>query len=611
MRSRLITLLLLALVAVFLWRFAQEEDALVPPPADGGLVFPGLELDSVTHLGVETRGGLEGGDWVEFEREPGGDWYIVHPAEEYAEQEFIDALLRTLAGLKALPIERQGVSIDPKEAGLEFPRVRRFEIGIGDREVALYLGAPDPLGKGDFARRDGSDEILLVTPGTRTFSDQFRPYDYVDKSLFRKYKAGVHGIRVEGPDGVWLDADREGFGWRVNEPVAGRGDAGELDKIVRSLQYIDQSHVTATNPGLDILRQLGLPTANQRQSGDLAESTLVELRPLNEPPLRVYLMQGWRDTDPVRAIREDGHKLLELEPQALSCIWNLDKRSMLDPVLFPPLGERARHLSVQHGDELLLDIRRGPRGDWTFRAPERLAGEAVDATIVDGRSSLGDLLQQLSAVRATGFVEQPEGDAELTLRVGWDAGGRAVSEVLELFPAPGDVERARLSTRPDEGFEIAALGPLLLDPFLPDSLRNLRPIELARDAWSVQLVELPGLDAPLRLQREVDANGHARVVGDDSKGRRLGLGLDVLENLRGLKWAPLPEHSVSYPWTLRWLDADGEELGVLRVRRPDLDEAQRVFGLDVVRVSWSGVPGAELVVSDELLASFESLREGA
>lgn len=611
MRSRLVTLLLLAVVGFFLWRFAQEEDALVPPPADGGLVFPGLEMDSVTRLGVETRGGLEGGDWVEFEREPGGDWYIVHPAPEYAEQAILDELLRTLANLKALPIERQGVDVDPEQAGLLFPRVRRFEIGVGDRSVALFLGAPDPLGKGDLARREGSDEILLITPGSRTFTEQFRPYDYVDKSVFRKYKAGVHGIRVEGPDGVWLDADREGFGWRVHEPVAGRGDAATLDNIIRSLQFLDQQYVSITDPGIDVLHNLGLPNAAQRQAGELVDSTLVELRPLNEPPLRVYLMRDWRQGDPVRAIRDDGHKLLALEPQGLSGIWNLDTRSMLDPVLFPPLDERARHLSVQRGDELLLDIRRGPRGDWAFRAPERLAGAAVDTTVVDGRSSLGDLLQKLASVRASAFVSAPEGDPDVTLRVGWDAAGRSVSEVLELFPAPGEFERARLSTRPGEGFEIPALSPALLDPFLPDSLRSLAPVDVPRDAWRVQLVQLPELAAPLRLQREVDAAGRARVTGDDDKGRRLGLGLDLLENLRGLKWAPAPEEPANYPWSIRWLDAEGEELGVLRVRRPGLDEPQRVFGLNVVRVHWSGVPDAELVVADELLAGFEALREGA
>ncbi|GJM20328.1 MAG: hypothetical protein DHS20C15_02430 [Planctomycetota bacterium] len=610
MRSRLITLLLLAVVAFFLWRFAQKEDALLPPPADGGYVFPGLEMDAVTGVGVETRGGLEGGDWIEIKREPQGDWEIVFPAPEYAEQEIVDELLRTLAAIKVIPIERQGVKLDPADVGLTEPDVRRLRVMMGDREVELLLGKEDPLGKGDFARRGDSDEVLLISLGLRTFSEYLRPYDYVDKSIFRKYKAGVHGIRIATAERVWLDADRDARGWRVNEPMPGRGNASHLDALVLSLQYLDQRSVSETNPRLENLRNLGLPTPDERARDDLSRSTMIELRPQGEAPLRVFLMDGWRDSDPVWAIRDDGHKILALEPQGLSGIWTADTRSFLDPVLLPPLADRARHVSVQRGDELLLDIRRGPRGDWTFRAPERLAGVSVDSVPRDGRSSLSDFLLGLDSLRAEEFVPEPKADARLELRVGWDAGGRTVSEHLELLTGPDGAELARLSSRPGEGIVLAPHELDLEDPFLPDRLRSLIPVELSKNSWSTQQIQLPELDAPLELQRVVDHNGHATVTGDDSLGRRLGLGLDVLEGLRGLAWEPLPDDAPQYPWSLRWLDADGEELGLLRLRRPALNETQKVLGYRVVRAHWSGVPNAELVVADQLLQRFEELLNG-
>lgn len=600
MQNRLITLIVLGLVAWALMHWAREEDLAVPPPVVGGVLYSGLEMDSISHLGM----GVRGGDWVEFDRQPLGQWRITHPTDELAEPAFIEHALHALVSTRVLPLERQGIEVDAAAVGLDPPEHSLVFEANGHHGV-LFLGKLDVFGKGLFARRGDTGDVLLISPLLLTHLEQYRPEDYVDKSLFRGYAGRIVGLRIEGPAGVAVDAEREGLGWRVTEPTKVRGDRSRLDAVVRSLQYANQQRVGATNPDDDLLRLYGLPTSDMRARRELGDATLIELRPENEPPLRLYLQRDWRLAEGiVYAIREDGHKLLGIEQRAFSALWEADTRPFLDPQLWPPLRERAHHFSVLLDDELLLDLRRGARGDWVFRAPERLAGQPVEHELIDGRSSLSDLFDFVDGLRAVGAGAVPEGPPRLTVSAGWEAAGSFERDRLEVFALDGESLPARFSGRLGEDLQVGPEVLELLDPFLPDRLRSLRPIDLAPEAWARQRVRLPQLDAPLEFARPQD--GEAL---DAAGSAQFALAQEWPGSLRGLAWARSPGDAVAYPWAVSWFDAQGERLGALELRRVGAGEPDLVLGLPVVRARWSGVPGAELVLEarylDQLLAVVE------
>jgi hypothetical protein len=94
--------------------------------------------------------------------------------------------------------------------------------------------------------------------------------------------------------------------------------------------------------------------------------------------------------------------------------------------------------------------------------------------------------------------------------------------------------------------------------------------------------------------------------GDDEWGRRYGLAHDLLKGLRGYAWSAASDDA-HYPWTVRFLDSDGELLGQVWFRRPDADEPQEIMGVPVHRALVSGLEDVELVLPDFWLTRLDAL----
>lgn len=598
MASRIATLLVLLGLAWWLFDFAQAEDDRYEPPRLGGPLFPGLETRDVDFVSLSFRTGHV----VDIVREPGGPWLITYPTAELAQAEFVERVIENLATATVIPIEDQAGPMDPAAVGLE-KTPYSVTIGIGGARRTVLIGDMEVFGKGIYARLEGSDEIIMTSPALRTMVEQFRAEDYVDKHLFRGLRGSIDSIRIERPDGVLLDSLFEGNEWTIRAPVASRADGNRVPTLVRGLQFIQQVLVAAVDPEDSMLAELGLPNRRQIDAGDWADSMMIQLRAPGEKPARVFFESRWRERDDAcYAIRDDLHKLLEIDRNTLNLLSN-GPEFFRERRVLPPVRERATSFRIALGAETSLDIRRDRQARWFFEAPERLAGIEVDTRRVEGRSSLSDFLTLVDGLSVSGFCEIPGGDPEASIRVGWNWAGRDRSDSIELFDLTAPLLRARSSFRPNEGLLLSRDVMALLEPFVPDEIRSLQPLEIREADWARLEIHLPGQERPLSVSRAANA---AHWEGDDEWGRRFGLGLQMSQSFFGYVWRRERE-GAEYPWRVVFLDGEGQQLAAVRLRRTAADESREALGVPVDVAAIDGVDGAVMLVPEFWLAQIEAL----
>jgi hypothetical protein len=576
MRSRLLTLLLMASGAVALLLYARREDALNRPLPSTGLLYPGLDRSAITRLYISLRGGQD----LQFEREPGSVWRITEPGAEYARQEFVDVILGNLVDAQVQPVEQANDTVRAEDVGLEPPKhIIRF--GNGAREETLLLGEVEPLGRMVYARRQGHSNIVLATRNLVTLL-QGNADDFVDTTLLRGLAGPVDMIRVVSPQGVRLDARRTGDRWTVLQPEPAMGDDGKLSTLVRALGFVRHDDVLISRPTRTQLHRLGLPDDEEIAQDILREATRIELGAPGEQPVVAWLESGWEDspTDGVAARRAGS-----------------PKRHLL-----PPIAERAEALRFTRDGTTTLAIRRGKDGRWLFEEPAHLAGEPVEAERVAGHSVLGDLLSRLDAVEAIGFCEAPTAEPIAQMSVEWTRAGTTTTDRVRFFePTPQGVP-CTSSERPAEGLLVAESALQPFEPIQAELLRSTRPLEVDPEAWARLVIEHPG-GAPWTLVRR-DSDG--QWEGDDEWARRIAVAHDMLRGPRGLRWEPA-RGGARHAFRVRFEEADGQVLADLALRRSEPDEELEVLGIPVVRASVAGRPGVELVVAREWIERIEEL----
>jgi hypothetical protein len=593
LRSRLLTLLLLAGAAGALLWWARREDLLGRPAPQGGALLPGLQPREVDFLHL----GLRSGHDIELRREPSGFWWITSPTREFAFQERVEVVLDNLARAACEPLEAAHGPVDSRAVGLEPPR---HVIGLraGDRTETLFVGDVEPLGRQVYVRRAGGDGILLATRNIITLL-QDTPQEFVDAGLLRGLAGPVQRVELSGPDGR-LVAEHLGQGWSLACPEPVLPDGDRLNLLVRSLQTLQSERLLVASPTDAQLAELGLPTRAQAAGGGPTVATHVVLQARDEAPVGAWLAAGWRaEPGEVACVRDDFAKVLVVPRAGLGVLAN-PPDWFRDTRLLPPIRERAESLRLERGGEVLLDVRRGASGRWTFAAPERLAGQAVDAERVEGHSPLSDLLSRLDALTVRAFVPPPAGTPVASLVAGWTHSARLRQDRVDLHLVDGRT-LAVSSERPTEGLELPPDALELFTPLVADQLRPLRPLELDEAAWVALRIEGPE-GPPLEIRREPGGPW----AGDDEWTRLASLGHDLLRGLRGFRWEATPP-GVDYARRVAFLGAGGAELAQLRLRLPADGEPTEALGFPCARAEVSGHAGVELLLHRDWIGRIDEL----
>jgi len=597
LRSRLLTLLLLAAVAFGLYVVALRQDVIHAPRPVTGLLYPDLATHDVTWLYLRLVFGQE----LELQREPGGLWRITKPTTESARQEFVEKLLDDLARAEVAPVEIGGTTLRAADVGLE-PPLHQISFGSAQQRETLLLGSVEPLGHMVYARRSGDRDIVLATRNLETLL-QFNGSDFVDPALLRGLAGAPTHLRVERDGAVLFDAVRESDHWTLREPVAALADDDRINQLLRALSFVRSTGVVAVDPLPSGLHAMGLPDPADRATGSAHGATLVELGNASEAPARAWIAAGWQSAQEasVNALREDGHKVVSVPRDALAMLQNATD-FFRDHRVLPPLRDRAERLRLLRGGAVLLDIRKGRDGSWSFTEPARLAGQPVENDRREGHAVLGDFLERLDGLEADLFCDPPAGEPVAAVEINWTRTGEALLERLQLFAPRGNgAVPALAASRPKEGLLLPATVMELFAPETPDVLRSLSPLAVDEPRWKGFRIELPAPAAPQTIVR--DAGGW---TGDDEWGRRFGLARDLVRGLRGFRWqkaAPSPE----YPYRAVFLDASGAELADVRFRLPGPGEPPEANGFPCAFAKLPGHEGVELVVARAWVEQIQAL----
>lgn len=581
LRARLLTLLLLVGAAGAIYVWARREDLISQPRPKTGALFPGLDVRAIEWLHL----GLRAGHDIELERESSGAWWITQPSREFAHQDRVAYMLENLARAQVRPLEEAAGPVSSRAVGLD-PPAHVIAFRIRGRTEKVSLGAPEAIGHEVYARRSGEDHIVLATRNLVTLLDD-NASEWVDPSLLRGVTGRVTGLTVESPAGR-LVAERTADTWGLRAPDPVLADNDRLNQLIRTLQFVQVSRAVAPSPGAETLHAAGLPTAEEVARGETLGATHIVLR-TTDGSAGAWLAAGWPlGADDVAAVRDDFAKLV-LVPRASLNLLGSPPDWFREHHLLPPVRERAESLRLQRGGETLLDIRHGAGSAWSFFAPERLQGEAVEAERLEGHSSLGDFLGRIDALAAVGFAAPPGGEPAASLFVGWKFSGQDRLDRVDFHQVEGRL-LAVTSERPTEALELPPEALEIFAPFVAESLRSLRPLNFNFALCRHVIIEYPEGPA-LEIRRDAKD----LWTGDDEWTRRTALAFDLARGLRGFRWVPA-RPGASYPWRVRFEDGAGQLLADVRLRLTAPDESPETYGFPTAVAALGGREGAELLV---------------
>jgi hypothetical protein len=377
------TLVLLAVAAglgAWLWLVEAPK---VEEEAKAGFL---LDFDpaAVEKLRLAYPNGTE----IAFVRE-GEDWKMTAPVSYLAENSVVENFFQTIRDTK---IERR---LEAAEAGglasygLEGERgsQARIELTLKDGKPlpAVVLGIATPVGYQAFARREGSDEVLVI-PLLLQSSAVKTPLDVRRKAMLPgSDSTGVRKVRIEKP-GSTIELERRGESqWAMTAPVSDAADVEAVRSMLDSMATID---AIGFYDGDEVDRKaFGLETGTgtrvraEKDDGSAVEFTVGNEAP--DPPAGNYFE---RASDGQVAKAPDWvAKKFSPEPNELR------QRRLLSCRL-----DEIRRLTWTVGGETFTIAREEHGKPWSI-TPE-VAGQVLNQRIVD------NAVQGLVAARADAVV---------------------------------------------------------------------------------------------------------------------------------------------------------------------------------------------------------------
>ena len=248
------TLVLVAIVAglgAWLW-FVEAPKVLLEARKD---YLVDVDTDDVEKIRLVYT------DQPEIEVVKDGDgWKLVKPVEYPAEKSVIENFLKTMADAKIErriekeevgPLASYGLEADGSQARIE------LTLEGGEQAPAVILGIATPVGYQAFARRDGSDEVLVI-PLLLQSSARKNSLELRAKSMFPGVDtATIKRVTIERP-GEKVELERKSeFAWDLKAPIT---DAADLESVrsmldsiatIDAVAFYDGAEVDRTAFGLD------------------------------------------------------------------------------------------------------------------------------------------------------------------------------------------------------------------------------------------------------------------------------------------------------------------------------------------------------------------------
>jgi hypothetical protein len=172
---------------------------------------------------------------VEIGRAPDGRFQIQEPLVDLASMGYLRQIVNAWdsAQMRAVPFDDDEAGRE--KAGLSPPTMKLI-VEWQDRRIEVEVGDPGPLGETRFLRRDGK-----IWEGGQALIESMRVGldDLREKQVFRHQFVHTTKLRVEQVNPLGgretLELLREGKGWQLTSPVAGRASSQAAQQFVTAV----------------------------------------------------------------------------------------------------------------------------------------------------------------------------------------------------------------------------------------------------------------------------------------------------------------------------------------------------------------------------------------
>jgi hypothetical protein len=251
-RSTLAAAAVLALLGGYIYWFEREPVS----DAEGEVVF-GVKEDSIDRIEIVRP--PDAGRIV-LERTKEKAFRLLSPVEAEADEGEVDLLLQNLATMRFERVVAQASSVKLSDFGLESPKMEvRFRTKDG-AERSLAFGSDTPTPSNQYARRDGSEDILVIASHLSLNFDK-SGWDLRDKAVFAgEDSREVKRIEIERPEGKLVLVKERGL-WFLADPRS-RADRNRAAGIASRVRSAEMKEIASETSG--DLEAYGLDAPSRR-----------------------------------------------------------------------------------------------------------------------------------------------------------------------------------------------------------------------------------------------------------------------------------------------------------------------------------------------------------
>ena len=174
-------------------------------------------------------------------------WQLTEPEAADADATEASSLATNIASMEQTRVVDENAA-DLAPYGLAEPRIKIAFKAEGDKSGEVHLGDKTPTQGDVYAVKPGTKRVFLVSSYLETTFDK-KPFDLRDKRVVKFERDKVDALVVtRGKDTVRLK--REGSDWKVEQPIAGRGDYSAIEGLLTRLSTAGMSEIvdsTATD----------------------------------------------------------------------------------------------------------------------------------------------------------------------------------------------------------------------------------------------------------------------------------------------------------------------------------------------------------------------------
>jgi Domain of unknown function (DUF4340) len=171
-------------------------------------------------------------------------WQLTEPEAADADSTEASSLATNVASMEQTRVVDENAA-DLAPYGLAEPRIKIAFKAEGDKSGEVHLGDKTPTQGDVYAVKPGTKRVFLVSSYLETTFDK-KPFDLRDKRVVRFERDKVDALVVtRGKDTIRLK--REGSDWKVEQPIAGRGDYSAIEGLLTRLSTAGMSEIVDSN----------------------------------------------------------------------------------------------------------------------------------------------------------------------------------------------------------------------------------------------------------------------------------------------------------------------------------------------------------------------------